>query len=155
MPVKGTPRTYHKKFKFLVEVDGIASSAWAKCSALEAEIAKIEQFEGGALIPQKSPGRLTFTDLTLERGVTNDRDTWDWFKSVADGSSNTGLKESLIKRNVDIVQLDLDGTELRRWTLYNAWPTKFVGGEWDNNSDENTMETLTITYDFPDLDQKV
>ena len=36
----------------------------------------------------------------------------------------------------------------RRWTLYGAWPTKFVAGEWDNSSDENVIESVTLTYDY-------
>ena len=39
-------------------------------------------------------------------------------------------------------------TTLRRWTLTNAWPVKFVAREWDNESDENVIESVTLTYDF-------
>ena len=51
----------------------------------------------------------------------------------------------------DIVQQDRNGKTLRRWSLSNAWPTKFVAGEWDNEADENVIESLTLTYDFFDL----
>jgi hypothetical protein len=40
---------------------------------------------------------------------------------------------------------------LRRWTLHNAWPVKFKAGDWDNDSDENVIEALTLTFDFFDL----
>ena len=30
----------------------------------------VQYFEGGSLIPNKSPGRLTFPDVTLERGAS-------------------------------------------------------------------------------------
>ena len=36
---------------------------------------------------------------------------------------------------------------LRRWRLTGAWPVKFVAGEWDNNADENVIESVTLTYD--------
>jgi hypothetical protein len=52
------------------------------------------------------------------------------------------------KRNLDIVQQDRDGVTLRRWSLSRAWPVKFVAGEWDNESDENVIESVTLTYDF-------
>lgn len=57
------------------------------------------------------------------------------------------------KRNLDIVQQDRDGVTLRRWTLVRAWPVKFVAGEWDNESDENVIESVTLTYDFFELVQ--
>lgn len=153
MPVIGNPRSFHKKFKFVVEIDGVAVAAFQKCSELSVEIAKVEYFEGGSLIPDKSPGRLTFTDVTLERGATQDRDLLDWFSQVADAAANSGLVDPEYKRMVDIVQQDRDGTTLRRWRLTNAWPTKFVAGEWDNDADENAIEMATLTYDFFELVQ--
>jgi phage tail-like protein len=148
MPIIGTPRTFFKKFKYLVEVDGIVSSAFQKCSELSVEVANIEYHEGGSLIPQKSPGRLKFADVTLERGATVDHDLFDWFQDVADASANIGLTEPDFKRNLDIVQQDRDGTTLQRWSLTGAWPVKFVAGAWDNEADENVIESVTLTFDF-------
>ena len=151
MPVIGTPRTFHAKWKFLVDVDGFVSTGFSKASELSVEIARVDQWEGGSLIPNKSPGRLTFTDVTLERGATRDQDLFAWMQQVADASANAGLNEPQFKRNLDIVQQDRDGTELRRWRLHNAWPVKFVAGEWDNEADENVIESVTLTYDFFEL----
>ncbi len=146
--VIGKSRSYHKKFKFIIELDGFGSSGWQKCGELSAEVAKIEQWEGGAIIPNKSPGRVTIADVTLDRGATSDEDSFNWFKQVADVVANSGLVDDEYKRNGDVVQQNRDNKTLRRWRLQNAWPTKFVAGEWDNGADENVMESLTITYDF-------
>ncbi|WP_428264542.1 phage tail protein, partial [Haliangium sp.] len=81
--VLGQPRSFYKKFKFVVEIDGFKSAGFHKCSELSVEIAKVEHREGGALIPQKSPGRLSFADITLERGATDDLDAFGWFTQVA------------------------------------------------------------------------
>lgn len=151
MAIIGKPRSYHKRFKFLIECDGIKSAGFQKCSELSVEVAKVEYYEGGSLIPNKSPGRLTFPDVTLERGATSDEDLFKWFQDVAIASSGLGLVDADYKRNVDIVQQDRDGKTLRRWTLTGAWPTKFVAGEWDNGSDENVIESVTLTYDYFEL----
>jgi phage tail-like protein len=150
MAVIGQPRSFHKKFKFIVEIDSIAHTGFQKCSELSVEVAKVEYSEGGALIPDKSPGRLTFADITLDRGATSDQDLYTWMKQVADAAANTGLVDPKYKRNLDIVQQDRDGTALRRWRLTGAWPVKFVGGEWDNETDENVIESVTLTFDFFD-----
>lgn len=147
-----TQRTgFHKKFKFIVEEAGIPVAAFQKASELSVEAAKIEYFEGGSLTPDKSPGRLTFSDVTLERGVTSDRSLYDWFLQVARAASDTGQNEPDYKRTLDIVQQDRTGTEVRRWRLVNAWPTKYVGGDWDNEADENVIEQATLTYDYFDI----
>jgi len=119
MTVIGNPRSFHKKFKFVVEIDDVGHAGFQKASELSVEVANVQYFEGGSLIPNKSPGRLTFSDVTLERGVQQDR----------------------------------DGLTLRRWSLSRAWPVKFVAGEWDNESDENIIESVTLTYDFFELVQ--
>lgn len=151
MAVTGTPRSFHKKFKFVIEIDGVASSGFQKCSELSMEVAKVEYSEGGALIPDKSPGRVTFPDITLERGATKDEDLFNWMKDVANVASNSGLVDAKYKRNLDIVQQDRDGSTLRRWRLKNAWPPTFKAGEWDNEADENVIESLTLTYDYFEL----
>lgn len=149
--VVGSARSFFKKFKFVVEIDGVAYAGFQKCSALEAEIAVIEQSEGGALYPDKSPGRIKFTDLTLDRGATEDQDIFSWFKEVVDAASNSGQKDPNYKRNLDVVQQDRDGTSLRRWRVIRAWPNKFSAGEWDNDADENVIESVTLAYDYFDI----
>ena len=149
--VFGKPRTFHKKFKFLVEVDGFQGEAKArfqKCSEISAEVAKVEYWSGGSLIPDKSPGRVTVSDVTLERGVTANQDLHDWFNEVVDIAANKGLVDPAYKRSVDLVQQDRDGTTLKRVRLHNAFPTKAVVGDWDNSSDDIVIESVTLTFDF-------
>jgi phage tail-like protein len=143
----GTPRSFHKKFKFVIEIDNVAHAGFNKCSELEAEIGKIEYREGGSLIPDKSPGLVTVSDLTLERGAANDDDLYNWWLQVVDIQANAGLKDPQYKRNLDIVQLDRDGDELRRWGVTGAWPTKFTAGDWDNDAEENVIEKMIVTID--------
>ncbi len=153
MAIIGSPKSFHHKFKFEVEIDLLGSAAFQKCSELSVEAANILYFEGGSLIPNKSPGRLTFSDVTLERGATQDHDLFDWFADVAIASSGQGLVDPFYKRSGDIIQKDRDDSELRRWNIVRAWPIKFVAGEWDNDSDEVVIESVTITYDWFELQQ--
>jgi len=96
---------------------------------------------------------VTFADITLERGATQDRDLFDWLQDVVVTSSGLGLVDPYYKRNLDIVQQDRDGTTLRRWSVSRAWPTKFVAGQWDNEADENVIESVVLAYDFFELVQ--
>lgn len=153
MTVLGTPRVYHKKYKFLIEIDGFAVAAFQKCSELSSEVAIVEQFEGGTLTPNKSPGRVKNTDVTFERGATSDFDCWTWFKQVVDSVNGIGADEPAFKRNITVVQQSRSGARVRQWRLTQAWPTKFVAGEWDNTSDENVMESITVTYETLDMVQ--
>lgn len=146
--IVGTPRSFDKKFAFLIEIDGFTYFGFSKCSELKCEVAEITHYEGGTLIPNKSAGRLKFGDITIERGATRDVDMFLWFGNVANAPANIGLTEVGYKRHMDIIQLDRDGTPLKRWSLFNAWPKEFTAGEWDNNVDENVVEKLVLCYDY-------
>jgi phage tail-like protein len=150
MPLIGAPKTIYNKFKFRVEIDGITYAGFSKCSELSVEAAEIMHWEGGSLTPNKSPGRLTYAPVTLERGATNDLQTYTWFEQVAKasaGAGGTGLVDTQYKRNLEILQLDRDETVLQRWQLRGAWPSKFVAGDWDNGSDEKVITMLTLSFD--------
>ncbi len=62
-----SPEAFTKDGNSFARSLGVGSAGFAKCSELSAEVAKVEYHEGGSLIPFKSPGRLTFSDVTLER----------------------------------------------------------------------------------------
>ena len=64
MTVIGNPRSFHKKLKLVVEIDDAGRAGFQKASELSVEVANVQDFEGGSLIPNKSPGRLTFSDVT-------------------------------------------------------------------------------------------
>jgi phage tail-like protein len=149
----GTPRSFHKRFKFRVEFDGLGSAAFKTCSEIAIEFATVEHREGGVLIPDKSPGLATIDDLTLERGATMDRDLYDWLLQVGDIAANGGQIDAKYKRMGELVQYDRDNTVLRKWRLHNCWVKRFVAGAWDNEADENVIESVVLAYDYPELIQ--
>ena len=136
MTVIGRPRSFHHKAKFVAEVDGLGSASFAKASELSMEIANVQHWEGGRRIAYKAP------------------DLYDWAVEVVNVAAGIGFIDELYKRNIDLVQQDLDGRTLRRWSVFRAWPVKFVAGEWDNDSDEVVIESVTLTYDFFQLVQR-
>lgn len=69
-------------------------------------------------------------------------------------SSGLGLTRRQLQAQPRHLQQDRGGTTLRRWSLSRASPVKFVAGDQDNESDENVIESVTLTYDFFELVQK-
>lgn len=140
-------RVYHKKFKFRLEWNGVTLGHFKTCSELSWEADNVEQREGGSATPNKSPGLINYTDVTLERGVADDDDLWVLAQKTHDAASGTGEAEDDLKMSLDIVQLDRSDAEVRRWKLTGAWVKKFVAGEWDNDASENVMESVVLAYD--------
>lgn len=155
--IVGGQRELFPKHQFQVEIDTGWWAGFQTCSELSYEIAKIEHYEGGSAIPLKVPGRVTMTDITLERGASTSKKFHDWITQIVNAGSVVGSERrgtgyntpDLYTKEIDIVQLDRDGTtEKRKWTLHKAWPTKYVAGDWDNNADEVVIESLTLTFDY-------
>src|SRR5215813_3547511 len=72
---------------FRVELDGITVAAFRECSGLGSELTVIEYRNGSDRgSPRKLPGLQKFPNITLKRGMTGDRQLWDWHKSALDGN---------------------------------------------------------------------
>jgi len=139
-----TPRTWWKKFKFVVEIDGVARAAFNKCSAIEPEVADVAYSEGGDIRPYHSPGNMTQPEVTMERGATDDFDLYNLWKNTIDVATGEGLNEPDLYFECEIVQLDRNGDEVERYHLYDCYVRKFSSGDWDNAADEVRLEVVTI-----------
>jgi phage tail-like protein len=155
--VIGSQRELFPKHLFLVHVDPAWSAGFQKCSELSYEIAKIEYWEGGSIIPWKVPGRVTVADITLERGASKSKSFYLWCLQVANATitrfptRGRGDKVPGYLKQIEIVQMDRDADEnkpVAKYRLHNAWVQKFVAGEWDNTTDEVVIESLTVSFDF-------
>ena len=111
---------------------------------------------GDGLVPpleRRADARDESSLLTaIPAGLWQNRE-YCWFQDAAITSSGLGLTDVDDKGNLDILQQDRDGTTLRRWSLSQAWPVKFVAGDWDNEADENVIKSVMLTCDFFELVQ--
>ena len=78
----------YANFNFVVEIDGIEVGAFSEVDLPDATIEAIEYREGsdpgsGA---RKLPGRVSYANVVLKRGLTGRTDLWNWFKATRDGS---------------------------------------------------------------------
>ena len=155
--LQGTHRQLFGRFKFLVDIRGFISAAFQSANGLKYNIAKIEYWEGGSIISYKEPGRVTFDDLALERGVSFDEDIYDWLKDVVDvvkyakipkGGRGGGTVSPKYKRDLTCRQLERDNTTVISYDVIAAFPIEFSPGDLDNTADEVSIEMTTLTYDY-------
>jgi phage tail-like protein len=128
----------YKDYRFQVEIDGIAQSRFLECSGLGSEVAVIEYREGGdPTAVRKLPGRASFSDITLKRGITESHDLYDWHRALLQGQND--------RRNGSIRLLDDEGAEVVRWVFNEAWPRKYEGPSLNAMGNEVAIETFVIT----------
>ncbi len=150
--LNATPIRPIQAARFIVRVEGapgVAMTAKFKtCSELSAEIAKSEIWHGGSMIAQKEPARVTFPDITLERGATDDGQLFNWFAQSAAPTPSIGGIGQAFKRQVDIVEQDRARITINRWRLVNCWVSGYKAGDWDNESDDFLFESVTLAFEF-------
>ncbi|MEE8392167.1 MAG: phage tail protein [Anaerolineae bacterium] len=132
-------------FKFGLEIEGKLAGYFQTVSGIgsESEIIehKIVDDNTGETINQKIPGRLTWTDVTLKRGVTSNIDVWEWRQEVVDGKVDDA------RTNCSIVAYNQTNDEVARWNLENAWPSKIAGPEMDSGGTDLMVEEMTIVHE--------
>lgn len=118
---------------FFLEVSGIGSES----EVVEHKITG----ENNETIIQKIPGRLTWGDVTMKRGVTSNIDMWTWRQQVVDG------KVADARSNGSIVAYDQEGGEVARWNVTAAWPSKIDGPAPKSDSSDIMIEELTVVHE--------
>ena len=132
-------------FKFGLEIEGKLSGFFTTVSGVgsESEVVehKITNPDTGETIIQKIPGRLTWTEVTLKRGVTSNIDVWAWRQSVVEGKIDDA------RTNCSIIAYNQANEEIARWNFENAWPSKVTGPEMDAGSQDYMVEEIVIVHE--------
>ena len=109
----------------------------------------------------KVPGLVKYDPITLSRGVTSNRDLYDWYRLVNEEIALLNVANELTKeakfapvqsdnfrKDIIIEVLSREGKPVKAWYLFNAWPTVYQpGNDLSANSDEKLIENLTLTYE--------
>ncbi|NEP00804.1 MAG: phage tail protein [Symploca sp. SIO2E9] len=134
----------YRGYNFKVEIDGITRAGFRNCSGIETtqEISTYREGTDKSLSARQIPAMLTLSQVTLSRGITDDRELWDWRIKVA-----TAKDPSEYRKNMSIVLWDDAGNEKIRWNLINCWPVKWTGPTLDSTSNEIAIETLEIAHE--------
>src|ERR1700738_950351 len=106
MPTGAVPNTPFSAFNFAVEisVDGVSpsvcSAAFAECDGLDMRMQVRTIREGGDNARQiHLAGPVSYSNLTLRRGMTSNFDLWDWFaKTVQPGGATLRSSRAVVVR---------------------------------------------------------
>ena len=140
-------------FNFTVEIypdgksDPLIKAAFAECDGLEMTHEFKTIRSGGANDrAYRAPGPITYSNLTLKRGLTANNDLWNWFTdSVAD---------PFLRANAEIVLLaDDSSTELARWQLSRCIPAKLKAPTLNAKDGGVAIEEFQLAYEKLQLAQ--
>jgi phage tail-like protein len=87
------------------------------------------------------PGRVEWGEITFKRGLTADTQFWDWREQIVMGDTAGARKD------ITITMYDRAYGDVVSWTAINAWTSKLSGPSIAADSNDFTVEELTIVHE--------
>jgi phage tail-like protein len=139
MAAIGARRDPFANFNFLVKIDGITFAGFHECTGYSSTIELIEHREGGAPNPVKLPGLNRYGNVVLRRGMTLDRELYDWHRAALNGEID--------RRSGSIVVLDRRGQEQARFNFFEAWPQRMTGPALNSEGTDVAIEEFELAVE--------
>ena len=138
----------YKNYRFLVYF-GTSTTPVAgvsKVSGLKRSSDVIDYKEGGNAIIRKGLGRTKYEPVTIERGVTHDKEFEEWANAAQildKGAAATSLAN--LRRGVRIELLNEAGQPVHRYVLHNCWVSEYQAtSDLDGGGNAVVLEHVKI-----------
>ncbi len=93
----------------------------------------------GAMNIQKIPGQLFRHNIVLQRGISGSLEMWKWRRQIVDGRVDDA------RTNCSISAFNVDGNEVARWIIINAWPSAIDAPL--SESQNHMVEEITLVHE--------
>ena len=109
---------------------------------------------GGDRSVRQMPGRVSFNNITLERGLTVNNDLVEWRRKILEGGDMEKLRVdgAVVALGRDKTSLG-DPTPLARYNFYRAWPIKWDGPGFTAGSGDMAVEKLELAIEWGEWEE--
>ena len=129
--------------RFYVEMDRRLAAWFTSCQGLSVKNNTTTVKEGGVNYQQRVVlGRVSFTEVTLTRGMTDDLEFWDWMASTYEGSQGTKCR-----RTINILTFNQAGETMQCWTLIGAVPVGWKAPGLKASGTDIAIEELSLAFE--------
>jgi len=138
----------YKNFKFRIKWDAKYVAGVSKVSALKRTTEVVKHREGGdPSSSRKSPGRTEFEAITLERGVTHDKEFEQWANKVWNFGAGLGSEVSLkdFRKDIIIEVYNEAGQLVIAYKVFRCWVSEFQAlPDMDANANAVAIQHLKL-----------
>src|SRR5687767_13096575 len=149
----------YRNFKFRVWWDGKYVAGVSKVSALKRTTEVVKHREGGdPSSSRKGPGRSEFEAVTIERGVTHDKDFEEWASRVWHFGGGLGKETSLkdFRKDIIIELYNEAGQKVIAYKLYRCWVSEYQATpDQDANANAVAIQHIKIENEGWERDASV
>lgn len=142
-----------RNFNFRIFLNGVEVAACKKMSKLSTAVDVVKFRAGNSKSPvsEMLPGRVTYDPVTLEAGLTNNKQFQDWATALMRNEMTPGDRqvEPGYRKDVQIWVLDIDNkTVVRKYTLLHAWCSKYTAlSDLVGDANEVIIESIQIEHE--------
>jgi phage tail-like protein len=135
----------YRGFNFRVEIDNAQVAGFREASGLSFTTDSVDYREGTdvPLHVRKLTGLRKYANISLKRGITQDKALWDWYKNVVNGVED--------RRGGAIILQDEQHQPVLRWNFENGWISKWEGPAVNATGNDVALETIEITVESVEL----
>jgi phage tail-like protein len=149
----------YKNFKFRVKWDGKYVAGVSKVGSLKRTTEVVKHREGGdPSSSRKSPGRTEYEAITLERGVTHDKEFEQWANKIWNFGAGLGAEVSLkdFRKDIIIEVYNEAGQLAIAYKVYRCWVSEFQSlPDLDANANAVAIQTLKLENEGWERDVEV
>lgn len=149
----------YKNFKFRVKWDGKYVAGISKVSGLKRTTEVVKHRDGGdPSTSRKSPGRSEFEAITLERGVTHDKEFEQWANKIWNFSSGLGSEVSLkdFRKDLIIELYNEAGQLVIAYKVYRCWVSEYQAlPDLDANANAVAIQHIKLENEGWERDYEV
>ena len=149
----------YKNFKFRVRWDGKYVAGISKCSALKRTTEVVKHREGGdPSSSRKSPGRTEFEAITLDRGVTHDKEFEQCANKVWNFGSGLGAEVSLkdFRKDILLEVYNEAGQRVITYKIFRCWVSEFQSlADLDANANAVLIQHIKLENEGWERDAEV
>jgi phage tail-like protein len=149
----------YKNFKFRVKWDGKTVAGISKVGMLKRTTEVVKHREGGdPSSSRKSPGRTEFEAISLERGVTHDKEFEQWANKVWNFGSLPGSEVALkdFRKDIIIEVYNEAGQLAIAYKVYRCWVSEFQAmPDLDANANAVAIQHIKLENEGWERDTEV
>jgi phage tail-like protein len=151
----------YKNFKFRVRFGADVVAGVSKVGALKRTTEVVKHRDGGDFSSsRKSPGRTEYEAITLERGVTHDREFQNWARAAQEfnvvGSSPAQMGLGNFRKDILIELYNEAGQKVIAYKVYRCWVSEYHAlPDLDANANAVALEMVKIENEGWEMDESV
>lgn len=149
----------YKNYKFLIRWDNKVVAGVSKVSGLTRTTQVVTHREDGDPTQvHRSPGQTEFGPITLERGVTHDKDFEEWANKVWNRSNAVGNEISLqdFRKDITIELMNEAGQKVIAYNIFRCWVSSYTAlPDMDASGNAVAIQSLTLQNEGWERDTSV